>query len=203
MTMIFKFNNVKNLPIAIIDDFYSCEELKLIYQELFFLNNELSKMYPPLITGSAQEDSGQYLKNNIGISLDCTYSDRNISNILTLNRKLFYPDFIKLLEQSHIFFRYLQESSSDKTKVHYFGNGSYYKNHRDGFVLTALSWFYKKPKKFLGGDLVIENLKIDCIENRMVIFPSILDHEVLMVEMTEEDENQKNGRYCITQFIKI
>lgn len=50
---------------------------------------------------------------------------------------------------------------------------------------------------------MIENLKIDCIENRMVIFPSILDHEVLMVEMTEEDENQKNGRYCITQFIKI
>ena len=63
--MIFNLNNVKNLPVAIIDNFYSNEELKLIYQELFFLNNELSKMYPPLITGSAQEDSGQYLKNNM------------------------------------------------------------------------------------------------------------------------------------------
>jgi hypothetical protein len=201
--MILNFNNAKNLPVAIIDNFYSNEELKLIYQELFFLNNELSKMYPPSMTGGAQEDNGEYLKNNIGISLDCAYSDRNISNILTLNRKLFHPDFIKSLEQSHIFFRYLRESNSDKTKVHYFGNGSYYKNHRDGFVLTALSWFYKKPKKFLGGDLIIENIKIDCIENRMVIFPSILDHEVLIVKMKEEDEDQKNGRYCITQFIKI
>jgi hypothetical protein len=201
--MILNFNNAKNLPVAIIDNFYSNEELKLIYQELFFLNNELSKMYPPSMTGGAQEDNGEYLKNNIGISLDCAYSDRNISNILTLNRKLFHPDFIKSLEQSHIFFRYLRESNSDKTKVHYFGNGSYYKNHRDGFVLTALSWFYKKPKKFLGGDLIIENIKIDCIENRMVIFPSILDHEVLVVKMKEEDEDQKNGRYCITQFIKI
>jgi Rps23 Pro-64 3,4-dihydroxylase Tpa1-like proline 4-hydroxylase len=201
--MIFQFHKVNDLPVVIIDDFYSDEELALIYEELYFLNNSLFKMYGPSETGSAEDDSGNYLKNNIGISLDCAYADRGISNILVLNRKIFHPDFIRVLSDFHLFFRYLEESKNDKTKLHYFSNGSYYKKHTDSFVITAVSWFYVKPKKFLGGDLLIDELKIECLENRMVIFPSILEHEVTLVKMDEDDLKQKNGRYSITQFISM
>ena len=201
--MNIEFYRKNELPIAVIDNFYTENELKLIYEELYFLNNNLLKMYRPGETGSAEDENGNYLKNNIGISLDNTYNDRSISNILTLNRKLFHPDLIEVLCRNHVFFKYLEISTKDRTKVHYYENGSYYHKHTDGFVITATSWFYKTPKKFFGGDLLFDEIVIECLENRIVIFPSILDHEVSEVKMNFEDNYKKNGRYCITQFALI
>ena len=48
-----------------------------------------------------------------------------------------------------------------------------------------------------------KELKIECLYNRFVIFPSILVHEVEPVSMTHEQVEKNSGRYSITQFISV
>ncbi len=81
-------------------------------------------------------------------------------------------------------------------------NKDYYGAHRDWAVATVLFWFCRTPKKFTGGDLVFEEINetIEFKNNRIVIFPSQFKHEVTPVVM-DDDEDVKNGRYCITMFI--
>ena len=103
------------------------------------------------------------------------------------------------LMYKHPFFRYLWRSNRDETKIHYFENGDHYRPHTDDCVITAITWFYKEPKMFTGGDLIIEKaVKFPCLNNTTVIFPSILYHEVTAVVM----ENLSGlGRYSMSQFL--
>jgi len=85
--------------------------------------------------------------------------------------------------------------------ISYFENSDYYEPHHDCACITVLSWLYREPRRFSGGDLIIENdLKVDCLNNRTIVFPSILKHEVTKIRMDKRDMNQNLGRFCITQF---
>ena len=121
------------------------------------------------------------------------------SDILNINRKLFDKNLMDSLMYKHPFFRYLWRSNRDETKIHYFENGDHYRPHTDDCVITAITWFYKEPKMFTGGDLIIEKaVKFPCLNNTTVIFPSILYHEVTAVVM----ENLSGlGRYSMSQFL--
>ena len=46
---------------------------------------------------------------------------------------------------------------------------------------------------FEGGNLIFDNNIIECVANRIVLFPSILMHEV--------DKIKGTGRFSITHFI--
>ena len=73
------------------------------------------------------------------------------------------------------------------------GSGSFYTEHR---VLTYVYYFYHEPKAFTGGDLrVYDTIAVDGhqiaalkfktvkpLQNRIVFFPSILQHEVQRVD---------------------
>ena len=69
-----------------------------------------------------------------------------------------------------------------------------------------MTWLYQEPKKFVGGDLFLgpdgnfDDIKIDCVNNRTLIFPSMIPHTVDMIKMEEQYLNKKQGRYVITQF---
>ena len=81
-------------------------------------------------------------------------------------------------------------------KEHAWYASDHYKKHIDSTTITAISYFHDIPKTFTGGDLVIESrLHIPCLNNSLVIFPSILWHEVTPVEGT--------GRYAMSQFISM
>lgn len=200
----FQFYEIKKLPVAILDNFYSQEESELIWQELCFLNASFwgNKLEPPEKTGSAKDEHGNLLKSNSGVFLDEVYMKRNISNILSANRKIFLPEITDLLCEKSYFFHYIKNSTKDSTLVQYYENQNYYESHRDKSVITGISWFYKTPKSFLGGDLIIEQeIKIECRPNRMVIFPSILFHEVEKITMETKLLNKNLGRHSISQFI--
>ena len=193
---------MSDLPIAIIDDFYTKEECDLIWQELCFLNSSQFKLVEPENTGTAKNLDGEILKKNKGIFLDSVYYLRNFSNILTLNRKVFSLE-PSLSKQSY-FFKYLKESNQDTTLIQYYENSDYYKSHHDNCLITAISWFYQNPKLFSGGDLIFtDDIKVECKHNRLVIFPSIINHEVQQVTLDQNFLNQNLGRYSITQFITI
>lgn len=190
-------------PLIVIDDYYSEEELNLIWEELNFLcRKDVLYLGSDPKSGGASNEFGNPLKNNYSIFLDDLFSyDRKFSNILTVNRKLFkcWSDIIS--QNTHWFFQNF-ECFVDYTLLSYYENQNHYKFHRDNASITCLSWFYKKPKKFEGGDLFFENeSKIELLNNRTVLFPSMMLHSVDHVIMDEKDLNKKLGRFCITQFL--
>jgi len=193
---------INDLPVAIIDDFYSSDELLSIFREINFLKTKFKSPEESNGPGTSYVN-GIPIKNNKGLYLDTCYSDRSISDILSINRKIFSKEVRNILESQHNFFRYISLSNSDTTKIHYYGDGDSYKEHNDSAVITVISWIFNEPKSFSGGDLIFENsLSVECLNNRVVVFPSCLYHEVTKVCMNLEDY-QENGRYSISQFLCI
>lgn len=182
----------------IIDDTYTDQELKLIFLELDFwsLSNLLLN---PDQTGSDKDTNGNLKKENKGIFLDETYATRNYSNILKLNRKIYQ---ISLNEPS-VVLNFLQNSTKDTTLVSYYEDGDFYKPHKDKSILTALTYLYKKPKMFYGGELFLPEYELvfEPWFNRTYIIPSVVEHAVTKVRMKLEDCKKGLGRYCISNFI--
>jgi hypothetical protein len=206
--MIFTYQEINKLPVMIIDRFYDKHAEEKIMQELLFLNNDGNKLKDPPNSGSAWNPdesvpSGKrYLKKNKAHSLDAIYLDRNVSNILVENRKLFSSDVTDELMKAHPIFRYLKFANSDASLVSYYEDQDYYEPHRDDATITAITYFYKSPKMFSGGNLLLEeSLEIECISNRCVIFPSITLHSVQPIVLNQNNNEKNCGRFAISQFV--
>jgi Rps23 Pro-64 3,4-dihydroxylase Tpa1-like proline 4-hydroxylase len=180
-----------------VEDVYTSEELSLIWEELDFLNKP-EKLLSPGMTESATDSNGRLLKNNKGIFLDQIYGqNRQVSNILTVNRKLFNSSILNAGESWFFNGRVVVK---DFTLISYYEEGGNYLPHSDDANLTALTWLFKEPRKFRGGDLTFTKfaLTLPLKNNFMVIFPSQVIHEVSNVEA--ESLSRGEGRYCISQF---
>ena len=212
-------------PCIIIDNLYNYNEQNLIWNELNFLLDG-NKFQGPEGTGtstlSSEPDNIKYRSNKKGIWLDNLYKNRSISNILTVNRKLFkYWDEILPKDIDCWWWKCIMSSEKmleqDTTLISYYEDGEYYETHFDLSQLTTLTWFYKEPKSFDGGDLIINPpydhllsktnslspYKIEVKHNRMVIFPGIVPHQVTSVKMNKMYRGEKGmGRFCITNFIQ-
>tara|TARA_A100001201_G_scaffold89209_4_gene78174 strand:+ start:19208 stop:19813 length:606 start_codon:yes stop_codon:yes gene_type:complete len=189
-------------PYTVIDDLYDDYEKTIIWDELTFLCHP-GKMEVPTNTGSAL-GGGQILKKNTALWIDDLYRDRKFSNILNSNRKIFR--FHNEVTGSHPswFFKNC-EWTNDFTLVSYYENQDEYLPHRDGAYATCLTWFYREPKKFTGGDLTFVDYDIDIeiANNKAVIFPSVITHQVHPISMDVRDMGKQQGRFCISQFLHI
>jgi hypothetical protein len=207
--MNYSSHSIKGLPLLVFNNFFSNDACEKIMQELLFLNNCPDKLKKPEKTGSATKTDTEtnektVLKKNKGVWLDHVYADRSFSDILRENRKVFSADIRKIAEESHAFFRYIEISKQDTTLMTYYDDLDYYDQHTDDATITVLSWFYKQPKMFLGGELVFEDgLTVNCEFNRLVMFPSILWHSVNPIILEENLKGNSNGRFALTQFIQI
>lgn len=182
----------------IIDDTYTEDELKLIFLELDFWSLS-GNLLPPDLTGSAICNDGKLKKKNKGVFLDEAYADRNYSNILKLNRKLYSLQ----LKEPSVINNFIKHSNYDTTLVSYYENSEYYTPHEDISILTALTYLFKKPKAFEGGDLIFTEYGIafEPRFNRTYIILGAVTHEVTEVKMKLEDCKKGLGRYCISNFI--
>ena len=201
-TMIkIKYQN--NLPYAIIDDLYTDREQQEIWSEIEYLCFKNNKLKGPDHTHSGtitdNEGNTKYKKQNKGLVLDEIYNDRQISAILTHNRKIFSKELVDDLISKHLLFKYIGLTNYDLTKLHLFLDGDHYLDHDDNAVFSVNTYFNSTPKKFKGGELKIGEDVIEIKNNRTVIFPSILRHEVLPVKL--EDNRPINGRIAISQFL--
>lgn len=203
--MQFKFYEHMKLPIVVVDNFYDENLCKKIWQELCFLNNDSEKLKGPGETASATDpETNEFLKKNKGIFLDAVYRDRSMSSILTANRKIFDKSFIEKLIQYHYIYRYFELSNVDTTLLQYYEDNDYYEYHHDIAIFTVIYWMYNEPKKFIGGNFEFQNGPIiECLNNRLLIFPSPMMHQVTKTQIDPKIKCLNFGRFSITQFVSI
>jgi hypothetical protein len=180
-----------------VEQMYNEKELELIWEEMMFLTRPC-KLQPPSETSSACTASGEPLKSNKGIFLDETYNNRNLSNILTVNRKLFDSEVLTWKESWFFNKKYI---TRDFTLLSYYENEDYYESHVDRATVSALTWFFREPRKFEGGELCFTDydLTIPLENNFTIVFPSNICHEVSAVK--GENILWGEGRYCMSQFM--
>lgn len=196
----------KKPSVIILENFYTEEELSLIWRELEFLTDK-DKLYDASKTGPAYSidmatEEKRPLKNNKGIFLDECYSDRNISDILKINRKIFFYALENRLVEYDPVFRVLIKCDTDKTLISYYEDGDYYEPHFDTSIVTVLSYFIKDEKEITGGEFVLNEfgVTIPVKNNMVIIIPSFYLHEVKEVKMSR-NYFSTFGRYSMTQFL--
>ena len=185
-------------PHMIIKNFYNEEELKLIWEELNFYTKPEKLL-------AAKEYGGVVESTNAkAIILDDIYSThRKISNILTVNRKLFKSEILDAFSSLGGCCSIAKDSNWDITKVRYYHDQEYYDTHTDKvFQFLGFSYFYKEPKKFKGGDLFFSQYDYEypCENNSLIIFPGWVSHGVRKVSIEDSKYFDGWGRYAITSF---
>jgi Rps23 Pro-64 3,4-dihydroxylase Tpa1-like proline 4-hydroxylase len=193
-----KFTVVKEpIPFLIIDSTYTKEEQIQIYKELDIL---VDKLQDSDEARSAKDKNG-YFKNNKGVFLEEIYTKIKFSNILTNNRKLFNDDVKNKLIECHYAYKLFNNTNFDTTLLSYYDNGGSYFSHTDRSVISMVTWFYKEPKNFTGGEFKFTdyNLNIEVKNNRTVIFFSSYKHEVSEVTIVNKTATT-SGRFSISNF---
>tara|TARA_R100001443_G_scaffold93949_1_gene100576 strand:- start:46 stop:672 length:627 start_codon:yes stop_codon:yes gene_type:complete len=187
-------------PHLIIENFYNDEELELIWEELTFYTKPGKLL-------EAKDFGGVVGKTNShALCLDDVYKKetyRSLSNILTVNRKLFTSDALDVFAKIHDCCSHAPSCNQDYTKVRYYHNGEFYEPHTDKvFQFLAFSYFYKEPKKFEGGEIYFPKYKYEltCENNSIIILPGWVKHGVKEVKISDSDYYDGYGRYCISNF---
>ena len=190
-------------PYVYIKNLYSEEELSELFSELDYLQSRPSIWLDPEASGSAMTPENTPLKANKGLWINHLYKQEGVSAILSHNMKIYSTGLAQKIAIEHSWFEYLLINSRFSTLLSYYENNNHYKPHRDHAVLTTLTWLYKEPKKFEGGELTLnEEAKIPCENNSMLIFPSTCLHEVSPV-LFKDTNNKGMGRYTITTFVTL
>ena len=180
---------------VVIDDMYTQDEMGLIWKEIDFLTPKMQSA-ESIGTAAVYED-GQLKKHANGLILDSVYTNRNISDILRLNRKLFSPEVVQAVSACHPFFEFINICNYDSTLLNCYGEGDYYNSHRDAAVLTAVTFFVTDG--VTGGEFCFTDFdhKVEVKNNRTVIFPSVIKHAAGIVHTSKEGAH----RYSMAQFL--
>ena len=188
-------------PHLIIKNLYNKKEFDLVWEELKFYTKPGKLM-------EAKNYGGLEDKTNArALLLDEVYATpyRDLSNILTVNRKLFSQEILFPFSKIHHCCAYSKYCNGDITKVRYYHNGEFYKPHTDYvFDFLIFSYFNKEPKKFSGGELYFpnHNYTYTCDNNSAIMLPAWVEHGVKEVKINDSDYYDGYGRYAITSFLK-
>ena len=173
----------------VIDDFYTEQELKLVEEEVLALK--------PYGVSANHTKADEDLKSGCGLFLDEMFAKyRDVSKILTLNRKLFSDEVFDKAIKISAFFGHLKYCNFDATLLNYYTDGQEYKAHRDKTVLSSVTFL--GIGSFTGGDFCFTEIgeTVAFKHNRIVIFPSCMQHQALPIA-TKDD----SCRVSIAQFL--
>ena len=192
----------KPFPYLLVDEFYDDSEVNLIWQELDFLAQPF-KYQDGSFSNKEKDRDGVAVKQSKCIHLDNVYADRKISNILMVNRKLFSEQITMAFSDLSFGYDYFSKCNLDYTTLTLYDEDDYYLPHDDFSMYSAITWFYKEPKKFKNGDLVFSdyNHSVEVKNNRMIMFPSQIIHQVDKLVFDDTPRIFGDGRYAISQFV--
>ena len=191
---------VEPFPHLIIKNFYNEDELKLIWEELNYYTKP-----GKLLESKDYGGAGKYT-NAKALVLDLVYVNkyRSLSNILSVNRKIFNEDLLAAFSNIHDCCNIARNVNNDCTKVRYYHNDEYYEPHTDRSIqFLGFTYFYKEPKKFTGGELYFPkyDYEFGCENNSLIMFPGWVEHGVTKVSIQDSDYYDGQGRYAITSFL--
>ncbi len=185
-------------PHLVIKNFYNEEELKLIWEELNFYTKP-DKLLEAKDFGGIVDAT-----NSHAIVLDDIYkTNRKLSNILTVTRKIFNSGILDVFSDIHDCCCIAKKANWDCTKVRYYHNGEYYEPHTDkSMQFLAFYYIHKEPKKYTGGEVYFPkyNYEYGCDSNSIIIFPGWVEHGVKEVKIEDSEYFDGYGRYSITNF---
>jgi hypothetical protein len=193
-------------PHAIIRNFYTEKELSLIWRELDFYTSPVKLVDSQALGGAIDNLTKLPLSKHYGVDLDFIYEKkREMSDILTLNRKVFDASVTNTICQLSPLVWDLKQVNVDWTKVKYYEDGEFYQAHKDAARFTFLTYLYKEPKAFTGGDLHFEEFNYTIpIENNMVVFmKGCIKHASTELKMNDyvTEKFSGYGKYTIAQFL--
>jgi len=185
-------NRVKNLSFLVIDNFFTPQELDGVLKEIRDLKRFLGEAST---THTAVDENKLFKKTGQGVFLDDLYAkNRKASDILQANRKIFSGDFMEFAESFDAVFGFIGESNHDSTLLNYYIQGQEYKAHKDSTKISAVTFL--RDGDFTGGGFRFpsQDIEIECVHNRTVVFPSCVLHQALPVY-------GDGARVSIAQFI--
>tara|TARA_X000001036_G_scaffold118600_1_gene112107 strand:+ start:257 stop:889 length:633 start_codon:yes stop_codon:yes gene_type:complete len=209
--MEFSFKTINSIPVLYTDEFYNEEELDAMFYEAEKIR-QLDLLTSDSTSGATiqvkNKDTGEIktegLSNNQSVWFDKIYAgEKRLSDTLRIVSKIYDGKLIDYLASLHPYFITMRQNKRTGTLLSYYDESEHYKNHRDSSFVTVLTWLYKEPKAFKGGEFVIENdLKIECVRGRVVFMPSYALHSVVPVVMPKDKIGKGLGRYTVTQFVE-
>ena len=189
---------IEPFPHMVFHNFYTNEELELIWEELKFYTKPNK-----LLNVEEYQGVVGYTKAK-ALQLDVVYKEnRVLSNILEVSRKVFDDQILEPFSKISDCCTLAKSANYDHTKVRYYHNGDYYKPHTDTyFEFLAFSYFFKEPKRFEGGNLIFPkyDYEFSCDHNSLIIMPAWVEHGVSEVSIKDSDYYEGYGRYAITHF---
>ena len=190
---------IEPFPHLVFHNFYTDEELELIWEELKFYTKP-NKLF------DVEDYQGVvgYTKAK-AIHLDSVYTGKNrvLSNIIEVSRKVLDKQVLEPFSELDDCCTLAKLANYDVTKVRYYHDGDYYKPHTDTFFeFLAFSYFYKEPKRFEGGNLFFPkyDYEFTCDNNSLIMMPAWVQHGVKEVSIKDSDYYNGYGRYAITHF---
>ena len=188
-------------PHLIIDEVYDNSELDLIWKEIDSVTSPY-KMIPSELSGSYGKDP----KTNLAIasSLSYDFKDNDNSQILSIIKKIQnHKDISNTFKSLTPLNNHVDIINFCGVKLKYYEDNSYHTSHIDSARFTVLTYFYKEPKSFDGGDLYFEeyNYIIPIKNNRSVFFNGAVKHGSSTTKMNDNKGYFTGfGKYTITQF---
>jgi len=187
---------------VIIDNWYTKEELKKIYKEIDFYTDK-NKLQTQHGNVAVENKTGKDMADCYRVNLSSFYTadGRKLSNIITLMDKMRQKKFHDHITKTCGIYNGFKNTGSDSSMLAYYEDTQYYEPHTDTCKYSILIWINKEPKKFTGGDLILPDLKqkIECKNNRLVLFPGMVYHEVTEIKM-KGSYKLGDGRWCIVHF---
>ena len=183
---------VKNLSYILIDDFFTPQELEAVVQEI----KDLKRFALCAEKTAVAKDANQNpKKTGTGLFLDTLYADnREASDILTANRKIFGPEIQEYATSFDAIFNFLAKSNDDHTLLNYYKEGQQYRPHIDEARISAVTFLNEGVFRGGGFSFPDQEVIVEAVHNRSVIFPSCVTHCAL--------PTYGNGiRISIAQFI--
>ena len=185
-------------PHMVMNNLYNEEELELIWEELKFFTK------PHKLLESKDYGGVVGYTPARAVILDDVFSKhRQMSNILTVSRKLFKSPILPEFGKIHDCCSIAKDCNWDIVKLRYYHHDDYYDAHTDrSMQFLGFSYFYKEPKKFEGGELLFPkyDYKLTCANNSIIIMPGWVEHAVSKVSIEDSDYFDGWGRYAITHF---
>ena len=184
-----------------IDDTFAPRELEFIWSAIDHIQAQ-GLFQSPEHTGSAIDPrTGQLVKKNRSIflaDLDTEHQQpdiRSLTATLWTNREI--TQALTAINPTLSIWRNLNYSTH---LLSYYESGESYPAHRDRSVFTILTWLYKEPKQWQGGEFELTGYqrRFTVQNNQSIIIPGSFLHQADPVSMMTSEPGQ--GRYCLAQF---